>query len=90
MTYGPVILKLLYIMRSRIESGLLVGWLVGDKGETINHVISDRSKEARKDLVWFYSTSTIVRYLMQNPYFYIKTVLFHMIQLSISTQFSSV
>ena len=39
-------------------------------------------------LVWFYGTSTIVGYLMPNSFLYIKTVLFQIIQLSISTQFS--
>ena len=39
------------------------------------------------DLVWFYGTSTIVGYLIPNPFLNIKTVLFQIIQLNISTQF---
>ena len=35
-------------------------------------------------LVWFYSISTIVGYLMPNPFFYIETVLFQTIQFSTS------
>ena len=41
-------------------------------------------------LVGFYGTSTIVGYLMRNPFLYILTVLFQTIQFSISTQFSSI
>ena len=40
--------------------------------------------------VWFYGTSTIVGYLMPNPFLYILTVLFQTIQFSLSTQFSSI
>ena len=43
--------------------------------------------------VWFglvYGISTIVGYLMLNPFLYIETVLFQTIQFSISTQFSSI
>ena len=38
--------------------------------------------------VWFYGISTIVGYLMPSPFLYVKTVLFHTIQFSISIQFS--
>ena len=38
-------------------------------------------------LVWFYGTSTIVGYLMPNPFLYIQTFLYQTIQFSISTQF---
>ena len=51
-------------------------------------------------LIWFYGISTIVGYLMPNPFLYIKTVLFQTIQFNLSlnvkivlfqiTQFSSV
>ena len=41
-------------------------------------------------LVWFYGTSTIVDYLMPDPFLYIWTVLFQIILYSISTQFSSI
>ena len=41
-------------------------------------------------LVWFYGISTMVGYLKPNPFLYIWTVLFQTIQLSISTQFSSI
>ena len=41
-----------------------------------------------ESLVWFYGISTIVGYLMPNPFLYIKTVLFQTIQFCISTQFS--
>ena len=41
-------------------------------------------------LVCFYSTSTIIGYLMPNPFLYIQTVLFQTIQFSISKQFSSI
>ena len=41
-------------------------------------------------MVWFYGISTIVGYLMPNPFLYNKTVLFQAIQFSISTQFSSI
>ena len=39
--------------------------------------------------VGVYGTSIIVGYLMPNPFLYISTVLFQIIQFSISTQFSS-
>ena len=38
-------------------------------------------------LVYFYGISTIVGYLMPNPFLYILTVLFQTIQFSISTVF---
>ena len=38
-------------------------------------------------MVWFYGISTIVCYLMPNPFLYIYTVLFQTIQFNISTQF---
>ena len=37
------------------------------------------------NLVWFYGMSTTVGYLMPNSFLYIKTVLFQIIQLNIST-----
>ena len=39
-------------------------------------------------LVWFYSTPSIERYLLPNPFLYIVTVLFQTIQLSNSVQMS--
>ena len=41
-------------------------------------------------LIWFYSISTIVGYLMSNPYLYIQIVLFQTILFSIRMQFSSI
>ena len=41
-------------------------------------------------LVWFYGTSSIVVYLIPNPFSHILTVLFQTIPFSISTHFSSV
>ena len=41
-------------------------------------------------LVRFYGISTIVSYLMQNPFLYTYTVLIQAIQFSIRTQFSSI
>ena len=41
------------------------------------------------DLVWFYGISTIVGYLMPNPFLYISTVLFQTFQFSISMQFKT-
>ena len=41
-------------------------------------------------MVWFYGMSTIVGYLMPNPFLYIWTVLFQIIQFSISTLFISI
>ena len=41
-------------------------------------------------LVWFDGISTLVGYLMSNPFLYIETVLFQAIQFSVSTQFSSI
>ena len=38
-------------------------------------------------LAWFYGTSTIIDYLMPNPFLCIQTVLFQTIQFTISTQF---
>ena len=38
-------------------------------------------------MVWFYDISTIVGYLIPNPFLYIKTVLFQTIQFSSSMQF---
>ena len=43
-----------------------------------------------KSLVWFYGISTIIGYLMPNPFLYIQTVLFQAVQFSIRTQFSSI
>ena len=40
-------------------------------------------------LVWFYGISTIVSYLMLNPFLYIWTVLFPPIQYCIRTQFKN-
>ena len=42
--------------------------------EDLPRVMDNRDKE--QGLVWFYGTSTIVGYLMPNPFSYIKTVLF--------------
>ena len=39
-------------------------------------------------LVWFYGISTIVGYLMPNPFVNLKTVLFQTLQFRISTNFS--
>ena len=41
-------------------------------------------------LVWFYGISTVVGYLMPNPFLYRSTVLFQTIQFSISRLFSSI
>ena len=41
-------------------------------------------------LVWFYGISTIVGYLMLNPFLYIQTVLFQTIQFCTSTKFNSI
>ena len=41
-------------------------------------------------LVWFSGISTIVGYLMPNPFLYVLTVLFQTIQFSKSTQLSSI
>ena len=38
-------------------------------------------------LVWFYGIPTFVGYLMPNPFLYKQTVLFQIIQFSISAQF---
>ena len=38
-------------------------------------------------LVWFHGTTTIIGYLMPNPFLYIETFPFKTIQFSISTQF---
>ena len=38
-------------------------------------------------LVWFYGISTIVGYLMPNPFLYMYAVLFQIIQFNLSTQF---
>ena len=40
--------------------------------------------------ILFYGISTIVGYLMSKPFLYIKTILFQIIQFSISIQFSSI
>ena len=41
-------------------------------------------------LAWFYGISTIIVYLMPNPFLYNKTVLFQTIQFSISILFSTI
>ena len=46
--------------------------------------------ERKVGLVWFDDISTIVVYLMPNPFFYILTFLFQTIQFCISAQFSSI
>ena len=50
--------------------------------------ISVNNSEILIGLVWFYCISTIVGYLMPNPFLYISTVLFQTSQFSISTKFS--
>ena len=51
--------------------------------------VSGRKIEESDDdeKVWFsfYGTSTILGYIMPNPFLYIKTVLFQTVQFSIST-----
>ena len=47
----------------------------------------NRNKREKKfDLVWFHGISTIIGYLMPNPFSYIKTVLFQTTQFIISAQ----
>ena len=50
-------------------------------------IFKQRGRINRFGLVWFYGTSTIVSYLMPNPFLYIWTVLFQTIQFSIRRRF---
>ena len=56
----------------------------------LNQTEKKKNKLVRFGLVWFYSISTIVGYLMPNPFLYLYTVLFQTIQFSTNTEFSSI
>ena len=58
--------------------------------QTIKWYMHNRELVLENSLVWFYSVSTIVGYLMPKTFLYISTILFQTFQLSINIQFSSI
>ena len=71
----------------KIVLAWLVGWLVSCFTAYQPFFGPFNSKLSNSCLVCFHGISTIVGYLMSNPFSYIYTVLFQTIQFSISTQF---
>ena len=58
-----------------------------NNGTDTSNVMAKKDEPLENGLVWFHGISTIVGYLMPNPFLYILTVMFQAIQFSISIVF---